>query len=227
MSSAKQPSLFESEPALPEGCKYRAELISAEEERHLLGQIEKLPFKDFEFQGFVGKRRVVSFGWRYDFKDRELQKAEDIPPFLLPLRDQAAKFANLKPDDFGHILVTEYGPGAAIGWHKDKAMFDQVVGLSLLASCRFRFRRQRDDGKWDRAEFIAQPRSAYLLSGPSRTQWEHSIPPVEHLRYSITLRSFMEKQLTRAKRLRPIPHEYARDDVVVGLPWQSPGSARA
>jgi alkylated DNA repair dioxygenase AlkB len=174
---------------LPEGFKYQPDIISADEELQLVRQIEMLPFKEFEFQGFVGKRRVVSYGWRYDFNDRELQKADDIPPFLLPLRQRAALFAGLGPTDFQHVLVTEYSPGAAIGWHRDKAVFDEVVGISLISPCRFRFRRKQGE-RWERAAIIAEPRSAYLLAGPSRTEWEHSIPGVERLRYSVTFRNF-------------------------------------
>jgi len=32
-------------------------------------------------------------------------------------------------------------------------------------------------------------RSAYLLRGPVRRDWEHSIPPLDQLRYSVTFRS--------------------------------------
>src|SRR5688572_884530 len=192
MDEPDQPSLFDTTPALPEGFKYEPDVISADEEHQLVRQVEMLPFKDFEFHGFLGKRRVVSFGWRYDFNDRELQKADDIPPFLLPLRDRAAAFAGLKADHFHHVLVTEYAPGAAIGWHRDKAVFEQVVGLSLVSPCRFRFRRKHG-AKWQRADVMLQPRSAYLLAGPSRTEWEHSIPAVEQLRYSITFRNVVER----------------------------------
>src|SRR4051794_17767833 len=114
---------------LPEGFKYRADVISPDEERQLIDHIQTLPLKEFEFQGFLGKRRIVSFGWRYDFNERELQKAEDIPVFLLPLWERAEEFAGLGPTEFQHVLVTEYSPGAAIGWHRDKPMFDQVVGI--------------------------------------------------------------------------------------------------
>jgi alkylated DNA repair dioxygenase AlkB len=192
MSKPDQPGLFDSGPALPEGFKYRAALISAEEERELVRQVETLPFKEFEFHGFLGKRRVVSFGWRYDFNDRELQRADDIPPFLLPLRRRAAEFASLGPASLQHVLVTEYAPGAAIGWHRDKAVFAEVVGISLVSPCRFRLRR-KDGGKWQRAAIDLEPRSAYLLAGPARTEWEHSIPSVDGLRYSITFRNFIEK----------------------------------
>ncbi len=195
MDDHDQPTLFDqrdselSPPSLPEGFKYRPDLIDPAEEQQLIRVIETLPLKEFEFQGFVGKRRVISFGWRYDFNDRALQKADDIPPFLLPLRQRAAEFAGLAPDKLQHALVTEYSPGAAIGWHRDKANFDQIIGISLLNPCRFRLRREAD-GKWQRAAIIAAPRSAYLLAGEVRMQWEHSIPAVERLRYSITFRTF-------------------------------------
>ena len=192
MDEPDQPSLFDTSLAFPDGFKYQPDVLSADEEQQLVRQIETLPFKDFEFHGYLGKRRVVSFGWRYDFNERELQKADDIPPFLLPLRRRAAEFAGLGQTDLQHVLVTEYGPGAAIGWHRDKAAFAEVVGVSLLTPCRFRLRRKHA-GAWQRAAITLEPRSAYLLTGPSRTEWEHSIPPVDRLRYSITFRNFIEK----------------------------------
>src|SRR5947208_11482445 len=123
---ADQLALFASGLALPEGFKYEPDLVTREAEQTLLEQIRVLPFKDFEFHGFTGKRRVVSFGWRYDFNERELQKADDIPPFLLPLRQRAAAFAGLGDAGLHHVLVTEYSRGAAIGWHRDKAVFAEV-----------------------------------------------------------------------------------------------------
>src|SRR3954468_5584947 len=176
-----QLSLFGSEvpgPTLPEGFKYQANVLPPGEEKALLEQMRELPFKEFEFPGSTGKRRVVSFGWRYDFSERVLEQANDIPPFLLPVREIAAAFANLAPDQLQHVLVTEYGAGAAIGWHRDKAVFGDVIGISLRSSCIFRLRRKAGDS-WDRIAIEARPRSIYLLSGPSRTEWEHSIPPVD------------------------------------------------
>jgi alkylated DNA repair dioxygenase AlkB len=85
-------------------------------------------------------------------------------------------------------LVTEYGAQTGIGWHRDKSVFGDVIGLSLLSACRFRLRRKLD-GQWQRVTVEAEPRSAYLLSGPARTEWEHSIPEVDAPRYSITFRS--------------------------------------
>lgn len=178
-------------PPLPEGFRYQRELISRDVERSVVAQLRELPLREFEFHGYTGKRRVVSFGWRYDFSDRVLHRTEDIPPFLLCLREVAASFAGLAPNALQHVLVTEYSEGAAIGWHRDKDVFGDIVGISLLSRCTFRLRRKQG-AKWKRASIIAEPRSAYLLRGPSRTEWEHSISGVEALRYSITFRNLRE-----------------------------------
>jgi alkylated DNA repair dioxygenase AlkB len=184
----KQGDLFGREVELPQGMRYAAELIPAAEEQALLTELRALPFKEFEFHGFLGKRRTVSFGWRYDFNGGGLQEAGDIPPFLLPVRQRAAHFAGLEASSLEHALLIEYTPGAGIGWHRDRPTFDDVIGISLLSPCTFRLRRKAG-ARWERRTFTAEPRSAYLLRGPSRTEWEHSIPPLETLRYSITFRS--------------------------------------
>jgi alkylated DNA repair dioxygenase AlkB len=188
-----QLKLFSAGPALPEGFKYQPDIISQDEEKELLQRVRRLPFREFQFQGFVGKRRVVSYGWQYDFNHRLLRKADDIPPFLLSLRETAAGFAGLVPSHLQQVLVTEYDAGAGIGWHRDKAVFGEVVGISLLSPCRFRLRRKAGT-TWERVFLTAEPRSGYLLSGPSRTEWEHSIPEVDELRYSITFRNFRAAQ---------------------------------
>jgi alkylated DNA repair dioxygenase AlkB len=172
-------------PTLPEGFRYRPELITPADEHRLLAHVRALPFRAFEFHGYTGKRRVISFGWHYDFSGRTLRKADDIPDYLRALRTAAATFAHLEPEEFQHALVTEYGPGAGIGWHRDKAVFGEVVGISLLAPCVFRLRRKVGAQKWERVNLIVAPRSAYHLSGPARYEWEHSIPQMEALRYSI------------------------------------------
>ena len=191
MGMTEQFALFGGEveqPALPPGFRYQPEVISREAERAIVDQVRELPLREFEFHGYTGKRRVVSFGWRYDFSDRVLHRTEDMPEFLLALRETAATFAGLAPNALQHVLVTEYSEGAAIGWHRDKDVFGDIVGISLLSPCTFRLRRKQG-AKWERASITAEPRSAYLLRGPSRTEWEHSIPGVDALRYSVTFRS--------------------------------------
>ena len=179
----------ETMPNLPEGFRYQTELISLADEDALIARLRELPFRDFEFHGYMGKRRVISFGWHYDFTGRRLRKADNIPDYLLPLREVGAAFAHMEQEEFQHALVTEYGPGAGIGWHRDKAVFGEVVGISLLSPCVFRMRRVVSRKKWERVNLVAEPRSAYFLSGPARFEWEHSIPQMDALRYSITFRN--------------------------------------
>ena len=178
--------------ALPEGFRYQPDFLSEEDERSLLEQVKVLPFREFEFHGFTGKRRIISFGWRYDFNGGGLTKTEDIPKFLSGIRARAERFAGIAPGELQQILITEYAPGAAIGWHKDRSVFGDVVGISLLSACTFRL-RLKTGHRWQRRNLIVEPRSVYILSGPSRTEWEHSIPGVESLRYSITFRNVLEE----------------------------------
>jgi alkylated DNA repair dioxygenase AlkB len=175
---------------LPEGMKYQADFLSTEEERALLHDAGGLPFKEFEFHGFTGKRRTVSFGWRYDFNGGGLTKTDDMPEFLVGLRARAEAFAENPLGGFQQVLVTEYPPGAGIGWHKDRSVFGDVAGISLRSPCTFRMRR-RVGHRFERKSLIAEPRSVYLLRGSSRTEWQHSIPGVEELRFSITFRNVL------------------------------------
>ena len=186
-----QLGFFTEKVVYPEGFRYERDLITESEENDLLVEIRKLPFREFDFHGYKGKRRVVSFGWKYDFSDRRLHKVDDMPSFLLQVRERAARFADIEPANLQHAPVTEYSTGAGIGWHRDKAVFGDVIGISLVAPCTFRLRR-KSGTKWERVNLVAEPRSAYLLRGASRTEWEHSIPEVDSLRYSITFRNLIE-----------------------------------
>jgi alkylated DNA repair dioxygenase AlkB len=174
--------------SFPQGFVYEADVFTALEETVLVARLEDLPFEAFEFHGFLGKRRVVSFGWKYDFAAATLRQAAPVPDFLLSVRNRAAARVGRSSDVFQQVLVTEYGPGAGIGWHKDKAVFGEVIGVSLSASCTLRLRR-RNGEKWQRISTELAPRSVYMFSGLVRSVWEHSIPPVSEARYSLTFRS--------------------------------------
>lgn len=181
--------LFETPPSLAPGFRYEPDLLSEVAQNALIAEVKNLPLKAFDFHGFKANRRVISYGWRYDFSSQRLAQIEPVPEWLLPLREVVAQFAGGPAEDFAQVLISEYAPGAGIGWHKDKAVFDRIVGVSLAAACPLRLRKATGDGKWKRAQQELMPRSMYLLAGEAKTDWEHSIAPVALLRYSLTFRT--------------------------------------
>ena len=174
------------------GLDYRDDFITAAEERNLVERLGALDLAPFRFHGWTGNRKTQSFGWRYDFDDASFRPADPLPAWLLPLREKAAEFAGVAPQDFVHVLLARYDPGAGIGWHRDRPVFETVVGVSLGSSAKLRFRR-RTPGGFERASLEVEPRSAYLLTGEARHQWEHSIAPGDRLRFSITFRTLSDK----------------------------------
>ena len=174
------------------GLDYREAVISAADEGALVEHLVAADLSPFRFHGWLGNRKTQSFGWRYDFEDASFSPTEPIPDWLTPLRETAAAIADVEPDDFVHVLLARYDPGAGIGWHRDRDVFERVVGFSLLTPATLRFRRRRPGG-FDRAKIEVAPRSAYLLAGEIRWDWEHSIAAGDELRFSITFRTLSDK----------------------------------
>jgi alkylated DNA repair dioxygenase AlkB len=188
---AEQLALFTSHAGPPKGLQYAAEFVSPDVERELIERVRALPLQPFQFGAYEGKRRVASFGFRYDYTQRQLQEAEPVPAWLDPMIGAVEIFGG-PSTRIGQVLCTEYEAGVGIGWHRDKPHFDRIFGLSLGSSCKFRFRRPAGD-KWQRYTLDAAPRSLYGMSGESRMKWEHSIPGVEAPRYSITFRTMVDR----------------------------------
>jgi len=174
------------------GLRYAEQVIGEAEEKLLIDQLIATDLSPFRFHGWLGNRKTKSFGWRYDFDDASFAPTDPIPEWLSPLRESAAAFAGVQPADFVHVLLARYDPGAGIGWHRDRDVFEQVVGISLAAPATLRFRRRKPGG-FDRANLDVAPRSAYLLAREARWDWEHSIVPGDLLRFSITFRTLSDK----------------------------------
>ncbi|HEX6999192.1 MAG TPA: alpha-ketoglutarate-dependent dioxygenase AlkB [Gammaproteobacteria bacterium] len=176
--------------ALPEGFEYRPDFLGRDEEAALLADLGGLPFAEAEYKEWRAKRRIVSYGGRYDFGSNELRPAPPVPPLLLPLRDRLASLAGLPAETFTHAVVTEYAPGAQLGWHRDVPSFEVVAGVSLGGWARMRFRPYPPRGRRRASAHLdLAPRSAYVMTGPARWQWQHAISPTKELRYSITFRT--------------------------------------
>jgi alkylated DNA repair dioxygenase AlkB len=176
-----------------EGFAYQPEFLSADDEQLLLEHIRSLPLANAQYKEFKAKRRVVSYGGRYDYNKNELTQAAAIPPFLHPLRAQVASWAGRPATDFTHALIAEYAEGVQLGWHRDVPDFELVAGVSLLSACRMRFRRYPPGPREKSIALEIAPRSAYRMEGDARWGWQHSVPPVPALRYSITFRTLRSR----------------------------------
>jgi len=180
-------------PAVP-GLGTRPDVLTPAEERVLIAAIDSIELAPFRFQQWTGKRLTHSFGWQYDFQSDELGRGDPMPGWLLPIRDRAAVAAGMAPDALVQALLLRYDPGAGIGWHRDRPIYDQVVGISLGAPATMRFRRKQGE-RWRRVNAPLEPRGLYHLSGGVRHDWEHSIAPIDQVRWSITFRSFSAQGL--------------------------------
>lgn len=169
------------------------EIISADEEASLIGKIDAEGLSPFRFQQWTGKRLTRSFGWSYDFESGRFAPTDPLPDWLEAVKARAAAFAGLAPDQFVQALLIRYDPGAGIGWHKDRPVFEHVIGISLGNAATLRL-RQRTAGGFVRRKAELAPRSIYHLAGEVRHQWEHSIAPMDVPRWSITFRSLRERE---------------------------------
>jgi DNA oxidative demethylase len=193
-----QIQLFANEPELPEGFVYKPELISHQEEQALVRAIDQLEFAEVKMRDVVAKRRVVHFGRSYEYETAALSPAPAVPEFLAALRERVGEFAARDAEEFAEVLVTDYPPGAPIGWHRDAPGFDIIVGVSLLSECTMQFRpwpAEKPIGKGVKPlKQILEPRSGYILRGRSRTAWQHRIPPAKQRRLSITFRTLRTRR---------------------------------
>jgi DNA oxidative demethylase len=177
----------------PAGLVYVAELLTPEQERAALAAMGDVVFDEIRMHGVAAKRTAKHYGLDYDYERRGvIEAAEPVPDWILPIRVEAAELAELEPAELVEVLVQRYPEGAQIGWHRDAPAFGTVVGVSLLATARIRFRRDKG-GVRRTFELELPPRSGYVLSGEARTAWQHHVPPTKSLRYSITFRTLRKR----------------------------------
>ncbi|WP_431256555.1 alpha-ketoglutarate-dependent dioxygenase AlkB [Roseateles chitinivorans] len=177
--------------ALPEGMAYRSGFLSSDEEGALIALIRSLPLEAAQYKEYTARRRVVSYGGSFDYDTNRLRPAQALIEDLQPLRRRVAAWAGIAPEALVHALVAEYSPGTPLGWHRDVPDFEEVFGVSLGAPATLRFRPYPPDAprRADVIKVSVEPRSIYALRGPARWAWQHSVAPVERLRWSITFRT--------------------------------------
>ena len=177
----------------PAGFLYYPDILRVDEEAALAARVRNIEFSAVEMRGQIARRRTAHFGWIYGYESWRITPGPPLPEFLLPLRERVAGLAGVDAAALAEILVTEYPAGAAIGWHRDAPQFGVVIGVSLLSACRMRFQRSRGASRETRAVTL-EPRSAYVLTAEARQQWQHSIPPMRALRYSVTFRTLRTRE---------------------------------
>jgi alkylated DNA repair dioxygenase AlkB len=179
----------------PDGVLYREGFVTEDEELQLVDVFDDFEFSEVRMHGQAARRTVLHFGYRYDYEGWKVVPVEPLPASLEWLLSRAAALVGVEPEAFAEALVTRYPPGAGIGWHRDAPLFGpQVVGVSLLSPCSLRF--QRGAGEVRRVFSLElAPRSVYVLSGPARSSWQHSIPTTKSLRYSVTFRTLTRRSV--------------------------------
>jgi alkylated DNA repair dioxygenase AlkB len=184
-------TLFPIEPSYPPGFSYKDDFISEEEERRLCSAVSKLELHTFIFRGFEAKRKVESFGYDYNFNDRSISKGKAIPSEFNFLIDKTAAYLNIGAKDFQELLVIEYPVGSVMNWHRDAPPFELIAGISLLSDCILKFRPygKSRQGKSSVISLPVKRRSLYVMKDEIRNDWEHSVPKMNRVRYSITLRT--------------------------------------
>jgi alkylated DNA repair dioxygenase AlkB len=184
------------EPELPAGFSYASNVLSAAEENEFVTRFKELPVQPFEFHGYLANRRIFTFGRSYIFAGQKPRPDAGIPDYLRPLMELAGELSGKPAEAFEQVMISEYPPGAGIGWHRDRPSYEDIVAISFLAPCTLRLRRRTEEN-WERRSAFIEPRSVYRLHDAVRDDWQHSIAPMDALRYSVTLRTFCSAQVVK------------------------------
>jgi alkylated DNA repair dioxygenase AlkB len=171
------------------GLRYQPEFIDVAAERELVATIRTLPIQEAQYKEYRAKRRVMHFGGRYDFDRNELLPAAPIPQFLRVLRTRVIAWAGLDAEQLTQAVIAEYRAGTQLGWHRDVPLYETIVGVSLVGACRMRFRPYPADRTARCLDLRVAARSAYMMQGAARWDWQHCVAPTPALRYSITFRT--------------------------------------
>ena len=194
MASSTQPGLFEPDATAafePLGLAYQEEFITKREETDLIDLILSLPLRQATYKQYTARRRVLSFGWSYDYDANALIDAPDIPVEFEFLRKRIAAWTGVADHSFAQLLITDYPPGTPLGWHRDVPDYELIAGVSLGSAATLRFRPYPPTPgvKSVLRELEAAPRSAYSMRGPARWEWQHCVPPTPAQRWSLTFRT--------------------------------------
>jgi DNA oxidative demethylase len=193
----------------PPGLFYIPGFLRVDEEQEFLRRLTEESFNPVFHQGFLAKREAIFYGAQGGYKGKEDEDGGPIPAWIEPLRDRCARLIGLNNDELEMALVANYPAGAGIGWHRDAPQFGPtVIGVSFGSDAQLRFRRFVDDME-ELFRLNVEHGSAYIMSGPSRTVWQHGMSPVSELRYSITFRTVNSSSKKKSPQSRHEPENIA------------------
>ncbi|MBL8793546.1 MAG: alpha-ketoglutarate-dependent dioxygenase AlkB [Planctomycetia bacterium] len=183
------------------GLSYQTDYLGLEAEKHLLSIIDDQPWLDDL------RRRVQHYGYRYDYKARQV--AADM--YLGPLPDWAAQLASRLhregwfervPDQ---LIVNEYQPGQGISKHVDcvPCFGPTVASLSLGSGCAMEFENKQAGLK---VALPLAPRSLVVLQREARYHWTHVVPArkKDHVGGKTAIRGRRVSLTFRTVQLEPV-----------------------
>jgi len=169
-----QTSLFPAENVTSqeriEGLTYIPNFITPSEEVTLLNTVDQQPWlTDL-------KRRVLHYGWKYDYTARRVDESMRLGPLPDWLVDYCQK---LESDSYfpklpDQVIINEYHPGQGIAPHIDcvPCFEETIASLSLGSPCVMEFTNPTTGEK---INHLLEPRSLLIFSGDARHQWKHGI----------------------------------------------------
>lgn len=180
----QQAGLFEAQGLarplpLIEGLSYIPKFIDAATEEALINSIDTQPWL------LDLKRRVQHYGYRYDYKARNITpdlKLGDIPSWLQSYCRKLNK-DNLFETIPDQVIVNEYQPGQGISAHIDciPCFGPIIASLSLGSACVMDFSQSKTGKK---TSLLLEPGSLLVLSTDARYLWQHSIAARKTDRYN-------------------------------------------
>ncbi len=158
------------------GLRYVTDFLSEGEEGDVVGVIDQSDWSS-ELQ-----RRVQHYGWRYDYKARQIDSSMrlgPLPPWAARLAQRLVS-KDMLSDVPDQVIVNEYVGNQGISRHVDseQSFADGIAMISLLESWEIVFREKKKRGR--KVLQRLERRSAAIMTGDARYDWTHEIPKRRH-----------------------------------------------
>lgn len=153
------------------GLTYIPEYIDQSREADLIRTIDNRPWIT------ELRRRVQHYGYRYDYKGRNITRKSTLgplPEWLFAHCDELCSH-HIFPRLPEQVIINEYQAGQGIAAHIDcvPCFEETIASLSLGSSCIMEFTHSET---LEKIPVLLKARSLVVLAGDARYHWKHSIP---------------------------------------------------